>query len=263
METRYAGDIQKLNSVYGKNYQSFDDLRKRGGISYPTGYFTYSEDKNIAADQEALISEIVVQVNRLGHTEIRKVDSNHMVFGCYVKGVTYSAEIWKRISPYIDVLAPQHFSPTHKIKPVVEETGLPGLLSDQVFGNVYSESLLKIGQTPGSVPDHLDCRVLYKLLSRRLAADPDFIGVSFCTCLHDNSHTTKPYDRGQPGFYTIDNEPRSKTVEAAKEGNAFIYKSVRKPLNEAAIQKLDEDYHQTNLAYQTISSKRKALLMRR
>jgi hypothetical protein len=81
-------------------------------------------------------------------------------------------------------------------------------------------------------------------------------------CLHDNSHTTKPYDRGQPGFYNIDNEPRSKTVESAKEANAFIYQSVHHPLNEAAVQKLDDDYHETNEAYETIANKRKALLMR-
>jgi len=96
LEERYDGDIQKLNTVYGKDYQSFDDLRQKGGIAYPAGYFTYSKNKNIAADQEALIAEIVVQVNRLGHTEIRKVDSGHMVLGCYVKGVTYSAELWER-----------------------------------------------------------------------------------------------------------------------------------------------------------------------
>jgi hypothetical protein len=186
-----------------------------------------------------------------------------MVLGCYVKGITYSAEIWKRITPYIDVLAPQHFSPTHKINPVVKQTGLPALLSDQVYGNVYSESLLKTGRTPGPVPDHLDRRVLYRILSRRLAADPDFIGVSFCACLHDNSHTVSPYDRGQPGFFTIDNEPRPKTVETAKEWNAFIYRSVRHPRNEAAISALDEDYHKTIEAYKTITQQRRMLLQKK
>ena len=260
LEKCYEGDIQKLNAVYGKSYQSFDDLRQKGGIAYPAGYFQYSKNKAIATDQHALIAEIVVQVNRLGHTEIRKGDSNHMVLGCYVKGVTYSPEIWQRISPYIDVLAPQHFSETHKIKPVVGKTGLPALLSDQVFGNVYPEALIKTGRTPGPVPDHLDRRVLYRLLSRRLAADPDFIGVSFCACLHDNSHSVKPYDRGQPGFFTIDNEPRSKTVETAKESNAFIYRSVRRPLNETAIKKLDDDYHKTIEHYKAIAQKRRMLL---
>lgn len=260
LEERYDGDIQKLNDVYGKKFQSFDDLRKTGGIAYPAGYFTYSKSKKIAADQEALIAEIVVRVNRLGHAEIRKVDSNHMVLGCYVKGVTYSAELWKRITPYIDVLAPQHFSETHKISPVVESTGLPALLSDQVFGNVYPETLLKLGRTPGPVPDHLDRRVLYHLLSRRLAADPNFIGVSFCACLHDNSHTVAAYDRGQPGFFSIDNEPRSKTIATAKEGNAFIYQNIRHPMNETTIKKLDEEYHETNGHYRAIARQRTLFL---
>ncbi|PHR90588.1 MAG: hypothetical protein COA78_34930, partial [Blastopirellula sp.] len=260
LEKRYDGDIQKLNSVYGKKYQSFDDLRQRGGIKYPAGYFQVSKNESIAADQNALLAEIVEQVHKLGHTEIRKVDSNHMVLGCYVKGITYSPEIWNRIQPYIDVLAPQHFSETNKINPEVKNTGLPALLSDQVFGNVYPETLLKSGRTPGPVPDHLDRRVLYYLLSKRLAADPDFIGVSFCACLHDNSHWFSPYDRGQPGFFSIDNEPRSKTIDTAKKANAYIYQSLRHPLDEAEIKKLDDEYHETIKYYKGIAQRRLELL---
>ena len=260
LEKRYDGDIQKFNDVYGKSFQSFEGLRRKGGIEYPAGYFTYSRNPDIAADQEALIAEIVVQVNRLGHSEIRKVDSNHMVLGCYVKGVTYSAELWKRITPWIDVLAPQHFSETHKINPVVESTGLPALLSDQVFGNVYPEVLLRTGRTPGPVPDHLDRRVLYHLLSRRLAADPDFIGISFCACLHDNSHTVQPYDRGQPGFYTIDNEPRRATIATAQEANDFIYKHVRSPMKDSTIQNLDKEYHEALEHYRAVIRQRQRFL---
>ena len=260
LDKRYGGDIQKLNAVYGGDYQSFDDLRQKGGISYPSGYFQYSRNERIAADQKALLAEIVEQVHKLGHTEIRKVDPNHMVLGCYVKGSTYSAEIWRRITPYIDILTPQHFSESNKIKPQVKITGLPALLSDQVYGNVYPEALLSTGRAFGPVPNHLDRRVLYHLLSRRLAADPDFIGVSFCACLHDNSHWFQPYDRGQPGFFTIDNEPRSKTIETVKESNAFIYRSVRHPRDEAAIKALDDDYHKTIEHYRVIGQKRMRLL---
>ena len=246
-----------------RTYQSFDDLRKKACIAYPKGYFTYSKNKKIAADQEALIAEIVVQVNRLGHSEIRKVDSNHMVLGCYVKGVTYSADLWKRITPYIDVLAPQHFSPKPTRSTRLSKAPvMPALLSDQVFGNVYPESLLKLGRTPGPVPDHLDRRVVYHMLSRRLAADPNFIGVSFCACLHDNSHTVAAYDRGQPGFFSIDNEPRTKTIATAKEGNAFIYQNIRRPKNEAAIRKLDEEYHEMMEHYKAIALQRTLFLQK-
>jgi hypothetical protein len=263
LEKRYGGDIQKLNAVYGKNYQSFKELRQQGGIKYPAGYFQYSKNESIATDQKALLAEIVEQVHKLAHTEIRKVDSSHMVLGCYVKGSTYTGEIWKRIAPYIDVLAPQHFSESNKIKPHVKGVGLPALLSDQVYGNVYPEALLGSGRAFGPVPDHLDRRVLYHLLSRRLAADPDFIGVSFCACLFDNSHWVQPYDRGQPGFYNVDGEPRSKMVETAKKANAFIYQSVRHPLDEAAIQTLDDDYHKTIEHYQAIAHKRMRLLQQK
>jgi len=40
----------------------------------------------------------------------------------------------------------------------------------------------------GPVPDHVGRQVLYNLLARRVAVDPDLIGVSFCACLFDNSH---------------------------------------------------------------------------
>lgn len=263
LKKRYGGDIQKLNTVYEKDYQSWDDLEQKGGITYPTGYFQVSKNEHIGADQEALLAEIVEQVHKLGHTEIHKVDSSHMVLGCYVKGVTYTPEIWRRITPYVDVLAPQHFSETNKIKPVVKATGLPALLSDQVFGNVYPESLVGNPRTPGPVPDHLDRRVLYHLLSRRLAADPDFIGVSFCACLFDNSHWFQPYDRGQPGLFTIDNEPRTRTIETVRQSNAFLYQSVRRPLDEPTIKKLDDDYHNTAEAYKAIARKRKMLLQQK
>ena len=65
-----------------------------------------------------------------------------------------------------------------------------------------------------------------------------------------------PYDRGQPGFYNIDNEPRSKTVETAKAANAFICSSVRHPRDEAAIKALDDNYHKTIEHYQAIAHKR-------
>jgi hypothetical protein len=78
--------------------------------------------------------------------------------------------------------------------------------------------------------------------------------------LHDNSHWFQPYDRGQPGFFTIDNEPRSKTIETAKQSNAFIYQSLQQPLNGRTLKKLDDEYHQTIEAYRLIAQKRRILL---
>jgi len=45
------------------------------------------------------------------------------------------------------MLTPQHFSKNNPIKPHVENTGLPVLLSDQVFGNVLSAGALGIAES--------------------------------------------------------------------------------------------------------------------
>lgn len=75
-----------------------------GGIVYFIGYFMYLMNKEIVVDQEVLIVEIVFQVNKFGYIEICKVDVNYMVLGCYVKGIIYFVDFWKRIIFYIDVL---------------------------------------------------------------------------------------------------------------------------------------------------------------
>ena len=96
---------------------------------------------DILADAEALLGEIVEQLHKVSHAEIRKHDSNHMVLGSYVKHTTYAQGIWKRIAPYIDALAPQDLSDVNPIQPSVEVAGVPAMLSDQEFGNVYPLAL--------------------------------------------------------------------------------------------------------------------------
>ena len=120
---------------------------------------------------------------------------------------------------FLDVLGPQDASGVNLIKPSVEATGVPALLSDQEFGNVYPLALQGRMGTPGAVPDHVDRRVLYDLLVGRIAPDPDFIGVSFCAVLHDQSHWRQAYDRGQPGFYNIDGEPNRNLVATVRSAN--------------------------------------------
>jgi len=270
MEKRYNGDIKQFNIVYQKNFKSFKDLRKNSSISYPGWIIGVkfggadlpdlpNADK-ILSDADALLSEIVVQVHKMAFTEIRKLDKNHMILGCYVKDVTYSEEIWKRIAPYVDMLAPQDLSRVNPIKSHVAMTGLPAILSDQEFGNVYPLSLQGTNGAFGAVPDHVDRRVLYNLMSKRIAADPDLIGVSFCACLYDNSHWVQAYDRGQPGFFTIDGEPDLELCKTVKTANAQILESVQNPLDEQAIKALHDDFHKTREAYRVIMRKRKDFL---
>ena len=115
LEQRYHGDIAKLNTVYRTSFASFSDLRKNGSLTYPRWISAVKAgeplpaqagSKHILADAEALLGEIVEQLHKVSHSEIRKHDSNHMVLGSYVKHTTYTKGIWKRIAPYIDALGP-------------------------------------------------------------------------------------------------------------------------------------------------------------
>jgi hypothetical protein len=185
-----------------------------------------------------------------------------MILGCYVKDWTYTKGIWERVAPYVSVLAPQNLSAVNPIKPIVESIGLPAVLGDQEFGNVYALPLQGHNATPGAVPDHLDRRVLYDLLADRIARDPNFVGVSFCACLFDQSHWQSSYDRGQPGFFTIDGESKSDLVKTVQSANAQMMALVRQPQDEESIAVLNHAFHETKNAYQHIMQGRKQLLQK-
>ena len=269
LKQRYQGDIAKLNSVYQTSFPSFSELAENGSLTYPRWILAAKAgeplpardgSREILADAEALLGEIVEQLHKVSHAEIRKRDPNHMVLGSYVKHTTYTTRIWKRVAPYVDALGPQDLSDVNPVKPGVEATGVPAILSDQEFGNVYPLALQgKVG-TPGAVPDHIDRRVLYDLLARRIARDPDFIGVSYCAVLYDQSHWRRPYDRGQPGFFDIDGEPNQSLVESVREANGRILDSVRDPLDAMSIADLHRSYNEIKVAYRRIMEQRFALL---
>ncbi|MDE0110336.1 MAG: hypothetical protein OXN96_21230 [Bryobacterales bacterium] len=272
LEQRYRGDIAGLNAVYGTGFGSFSDLRENGSLTYPRWISAVKAgeplpaqagSKDVLADAEALLGEIVEQLHKVSHAEIRKHDSNHMVLGSYVKHTTYTNGIWKRIAPYIDALGPQDLSDVNPIKPSVEATGVPAMLSDQEFGNVYPLALQGKTGAPGAVPDHVDRRVLYDLLASRIARDPDFIGVSFCAVLYDQSHWRRAYDRGQPGFFNIDGEPNERLVVTVRNANQRILDAVREPLDEASIAQLHRSYIETKAAYRRVMEQRFALLNKR
>ena len=269
LEQRYRGNIAQLNTVYGTDFASFPDLRKQGSLTYPRWISTVKAGthlpeqagaQEILADAEALLGKIVEHLHRVAHAEIRQHDSKHMVLGSYVTHTTYTQGIWKRIAPYIDVLGPQDVSDVNPIKPSVEATRRPAMLSDQEFGNVYPLALQGRMGTPGAVPEHVDRRVLYDLLAGRIARDPDFIGVSFCAVLHDQSHWRQAYDRGQPGFFNIDGEPNRSLVETVSSANQRILDSVREPLDEMSLSELHCSYNETKATYRRVMEQRFAFL---
>ena len=261
LERRYVGDIKKLNTAYQTSFASFSDLREDGSLTYPRWLAAVkggqplpaqAGSKDILADAEALLGEIVEQLHKVAYAEIRSRDPNHMVLGAYVKDSTFTKGIWQRIAPYIDVLGPQDLSEANPIRQSVEATGMPAILSDQEFGNVYPLALQGKAGAPGAVPDHVDRRILYDLLADRISQDPQFIGVSFCAVLYDQSHWRRAYDRGQPGFFNIDGEPNRNLVGTVLNANRRILASVREPLDETSISELHRSYNELKAAYRRV-----------
>lgn len=89
----------KLNSVYRTSFASFLELRKDGSLTYPrwisavkTGRPRRSQagSRDILADAQALLGELVEQLYKVAHAKIRKHDPNHIALGSYVKHTTYT-----------------------------------------------------------------------------------------------------------------------------------------------------------------------------
>ena len=98
------------------------------------------------------------------------------------------------------------------------------------------------------------------LLAGRIARDPYFICVSFCAVLYDQSHWRRAYDRGQPGFITIEGEPNQSLLETVRDANQRILDSVCGPLDESSIAELHRSYIETRAACRRVMQPRLALL---
>lgn len=270
LETRYQGNIATFNATYGQTFKSFTSLKKSGTLVYPNWIRSLkmgqgkmpkqSGSQAIFDDAQALLGEIITQVYRLGHEAIRSHDQNHMIFGAYVKEATLTMDIWKRVNPYIDVIAPQHVSKIFPIGKVVRALGKPALISDQPFGNVYPPHLIEKGGTSGAVPGHVDRLVLYDILANMISKNPNFIGVDFCSILFDQSHGVKAYGRGQPGFFSIDGEARSHLSRTVQNLNGQILNNVQAPHDMKAAKALDIKFHDTLQRLRQVVNDRKNLL---
>ncbi|MFL3657847.1 MAG: hypothetical protein ACJ07L_07315 [Opitutales bacterium] len=270
LEDRYQGNVKSLNKVYGTSFKSFKDFKANGKLEYPNWVTMHKAGRapmpkaagsqNIYDDAGALLAEIVEQVYQLGYTEIRKLDKNHMILGSYVKEATYTEEIWHRIAPYIDVLSPQHVSNVFPISPMVEALEMPAIISDQPYGNVYSDHLLTQRAAHGPVPDHVDRHLLYDLLTERISVDPDVIGANMCACMFDQSHWEKAYERGQPGFWTIDGEPKTHLIKTVQGSNGRALETVLEKHDQETVEALDHKYHSVLGLYREVMNYRKEFL---
>ena len=67
----------------------------------------------------------------------------------------------------------------------------------------------------------------------------------------------------QPGFYAIDGEPgEPDLLEVVTRVNGRMMASVRSPLDEASVDRIDRAFHETREAYRTIMRMRMQLLQK-
>jgi hypothetical protein len=270
LEDRYQGNIKQFNKIYKGNYRSFLDLKENGTLEYPRWTRSYKfgyQDmpategaQEIFNDQQALLGEIIEHVYKLGHQEVRKYDRNHLLFGCYTKEATLTREMWHRVAPYIDVLCPQHLCKTIPIEPIVRELGKPAMISDKEVGNVYPVNLLTSGGAWAAIPSNLDRLVLYNIIAERISNTPEFIGVDICHVLFDQSHPDKPYEFGQPGFYTIYGEERPHLCSTTEKLNRKMLENVQKPADLEMLKEMDKKYHDVLKMFYNVVDERQKLL---
>lgn len=272
LEERYDGDIAKFNGVYETEFESFQLLSESGTVVYPSWMKSYKSgytpmpskpgSQELFDDSQALLGEIMEHTYRIAHEAVRKHDTNHLIFGSYVKEASITAENWERIAPYIDVITPQHVSKAFPIAPVADALNKPVLISDQPFGNVYPLPLITAKMAPGAVPDHVDRLVLYDILANRISRDPHYIGVDFCAVLFDQSHEEKAYEIGQPGFYTVYGEPKDLLCRMVTRFNTQMVSNLSEPLNQEEVNALDRKFHDTLDRYRSVMRDRKNFLLK-
>lgn len=112
------------------------------------------------------------------------------------------------------------------------------------------------------MPDHVDRLVLYDLLANRISSDPNFIGVDFCSVLFDQSHEEKAYEVGQPGLFTVYGEPKPMLNRIVSKYNRQMTENLRGPKSEAAIEELNQRYHDTIDRYRQVMRERRTFLMK-
>ncbi len=90
--------------------------------------------------------------------------------------------------------------------------------------------------------------------------DPDVIGANMCACMFDQSHWEKAYERGQPGFWTIDGEPKTHLIKTVQGSNGRALETVLEKHDQETVEALDHKYHSVLGLYREVMNYRKEFL---
>lgn len=241
-------NVDSFNKVYGTSLKSIDELKTTAAISYEKEYerrnypiIRQQLDADKLADFEAIVSHMCVTLYELGHSAIRRHDSNHVIFGSFIKEWALSVDSWKLTTPYLDTVAPQHVNETISIDAVSQATGLPIVVSDEYFGFHYPG---RTGSLHAGVESHDARGDIYRANMTRHLRDPNVVGVTYCACMYDQGGETLKKNN-QNGFFSLTGEPRTSLIDDVMETNKRIYELATQPAEKAELNDLDRELFET------------------
>ena len=238
---RYEGNAEHFNGVYGTSLAKIDELRDEEVLIYEKAYEkrNYSRiretlDPVKVADFDAILDHMAITLYKIGHDAIRKYDSNHLIFGSFVKEFAISPDTWKAAAPYMDMIAPQHINKEVDVHTMAKSAGLPILMSDEYAGWHYPGGH---GSMHAGLESHDARGEVYKANLMRHYKDSKVLGVSYCACMYDQGGNTLAKNN-QNGFYSLDGQPREKLIKAVTQLNRTVYQHATKPASPEELEKL-------------------------
>lgn len=229
---RYAGDVKKFNAVYGTSLKDMTELKSTFDLTYEKEYerrnyprVGRSLDEQKLAGFEAIVSHMCVTLYQIGHDSIRRWDANHLIFGSFIKEWALSIDSWKKVAPYVDMIAPQHVNEFISVNEIADATNLPIILSDEYFGFHYPG---KTGSLHAGLISHDARGEIYRANLMRHFKDSQVVGVTYCACMYDQGGDTLEKNN-QNGFYSLNGRPRTKLIEDVTQLNQSVYEHATEP----------------------------------
>jgi hypothetical protein len=229
---RYNNDVARFNEVYGMSLDSISDLKDRQVLiyekgmdrrNYPAVRGTLSARR--VADFEAIISNMCTTLYRTGHDAIRRWDRNHLILGSFIKEWALSADSWKEVVPYVDLISPQHFNRDISIDEIAATVDLPIVVSDDYFGFHFPGCT---GTLHAAVQTHDSRAEIYRASLMRHLKDPQVVGVTYCACMYDQGGNTLKKNL-QNGFYDLNGQPREDLIRTVTDINRAVYTHAASP----------------------------------
>jgi hypothetical protein len=177
LSDRYP-DIQAFNSVYGKQFSSFQDLLVAENWS-PVVKTAGIDDFE---DNRAFMLRIYDRYYTVACEAVRDVDPNHLIFGDPINANTPPPdEIISLVTRHTDVLSYQYYGAyddySHLLDRWSDLTGMPIFNTDSCHTVPYEEMPNPVGAI---CPDEETRALLFLDFASRAFSRPDFIGWNWC-----------------------------------------------------------------------------------